>query len=128
MNATILIEAVKTYALANYTQGWDTVVECLADSDIAEMVEGCQTPQDAIEAVAREFSLEANRLTGYIVTTRDTDGTGRQSFATSDLAVAHFTEMAGKSPTRCTDELLLSGKTFEAVSDFGSVITLAYAA
>ncbi|OLP04567.1 hypothetical protein [Rhodoferax antarcticus] len=99
----------------------------MADSDITEIIEGCQTIASAVESVANEFGLETKSLTGYIVTTQDTDGTDRQSFETFDLALTRFVDMAGKPPLRCTDDRLLSGETFNVVSDYGNVVTLSHA-
>lgn len=46
-----LIAAVRKHATANYENGWDTVCECFADSDIAKMVDGAKTPAGAIKKV-----------------------------------------------------------------------------
>jgi hypothetical protein len=49
-----LIAAVKAHALANWgTAGWDFVVECWEDSDIAEQISEDMTPEQAIESVGR---------------------------------------------------------------------------
>ena len=59
-----LVEAVKAHALANYeTGGWDFVVECWEDADIAEEIAnaGATTEAEAIAAVARFASLQDER-------------------------------------------------------------------
>lgn len=62
MDRTALIEAVKAHALENYeTGGWDFVVECWEDSDIAEEIEGCTTEAEAIARVGRFASLQDER-------------------------------------------------------------------
>ena len=51
----VLVEAVKAHALRHYEQnGWDMVVECFEDSEIAEEIKGCTTE---LEAVARMASI-----------------------------------------------------------------------
>jgi hypothetical protein len=46
-----LIQAVRDHALAHYADGgWDVVVECYGDSEIAEVIAGATTPKQAIAA------------------------------------------------------------------------------
>ncbi len=55
-----LIAAVKAHAVAHYeTGGWDFVVECWDDSEIAEVLDaaGAATEAEAIAAVARDAGL-----------------------------------------------------------------------
>jgi hypothetical protein len=55
-----LIEAVKAHALANYeTGGWDYIVECWGDAEIAEALteSHATTAAQAIDAVARTAGL-----------------------------------------------------------------------
>ncbi len=55
-----LIAAVKAHAVANYeTGGWDFIVECWDDSDIAEALDeaGAATEAEAIAAVAGTAGL-----------------------------------------------------------------------
>ena len=43
------VKAVKSHALANYNKdGWDYVVECWSDAEIAEEIKGCKTEREAI--------------------------------------------------------------------------------
>lgn len=52
-----LVQAVKDHAVMNYNkQGWDVVVECYEDSQIAELIAGCATEEKAIAAVRREVA------------------------------------------------------------------------
>ena len=58
MSTITLIEAVKAHALANYTTGgWDYVVECLEDSDIAEEIAGATNEAEAIAAMGETVAL-----------------------------------------------------------------------
>jgi hypothetical protein len=36
MNEQTMIEDIKAYAIANYNNGWDNIVECWEDGDILE--------------------------------------------------------------------------------------------
>jgi hypothetical protein len=46
---TNLIKAVRDHALANYNRdGWDYLVECWEDEDIAEAIQGASTEAQAI--------------------------------------------------------------------------------
>lgn len=58
-----LVEAVKAHALANYEKkfGWSEVIECYSDEQILEIVEGCTTPEQAIEAVADLVDVREER-------------------------------------------------------------------
>ena len=52
-----MVEAVRQFALAHYEEdGWDTVVECWADDEIAEVIAGCATPDDAVAAMKAEIA------------------------------------------------------------------------
>lgn len=45
-----LVAAVRQYAVSNYEKaGWDFVVECWADDEIAEEIKGCRTEDGAIK-------------------------------------------------------------------------------
>jgi predicted methyltransferase len=47
-----IINAVREYALANYTRsGWDILVECWSDEDIYEIVAKNKSPVSAIKKV-----------------------------------------------------------------------------
>lgn len=47
-----LIEAVKAHALTHYEQGWDVIVECYDDADIAELIGAARTVKGAITKAA----------------------------------------------------------------------------
>ena len=56
MNAE-LIAAVKAHAIAHYEEnGWDIVVECYDDAQIAEIIGGCRTAKGAIRAVKQHIA------------------------------------------------------------------------
>ena len=56
-----LVEAVKAHALANYEkQGWDIVIECYSDDDIAEIIKTARTPAGAIKMVRAEIKPRAD--------------------------------------------------------------------
>jgi hypothetical protein len=47
---TDLIAAVRAHALANYRKGgWDYLVECWEDKDIADEIDGCTSKAAAIK-------------------------------------------------------------------------------
>jgi len=49
-----LIRAVQAHALANWhTAGWDFIVECWSDEDIAEVITADMTPEQAIASVGQ---------------------------------------------------------------------------
>ena len=50
----MFVEAVRRHAEKNYNRdGWDFIVECWSDAEIAEATEGCKTAEAAIRAVGR---------------------------------------------------------------------------
>ena len=55
-----LIAEVRRYAEARYeTDGWDTVVECYSDADIAAIIKSARTVSGAIRKVRAEIQTEA---------------------------------------------------------------------
>ena len=56
-----LIKAVKSHALSNYENGWDIVIECYDDKELAEAIGDATTEAQAIENVAEEFAIEARK-------------------------------------------------------------------
>lgn len=48
MTTTELVQAIKAHAAAHYNEGWDTVVECFEDSDIAEQIGSASTLEEAL--------------------------------------------------------------------------------
>lgn len=57
---TALVEAVKAYARDHYeTGGWDVVIECHSDAEIAGAIGKAKTVKGAIANVAKAFALRA---------------------------------------------------------------------
>lgn len=52
MNKQEIIDAIKVHAQANYDNGWDVIVECYDDADIAEAVSWGVAPYSLADAVA----------------------------------------------------------------------------
>ena len=52
-----IIDAVKAHAKANYDKGWDTVVECYDDADIARTCKGARTAKGAIKKMAEDVRI-----------------------------------------------------------------------
>jgi hypothetical protein len=51
-----MVSAVKTYAITHYNEGgWDSIVECYSDSELAEEIEEgkCNTAAEAIAYVGK---------------------------------------------------------------------------
>jgi hypothetical protein len=59
-----LIQEVKRHAIKNYNNGgWDYIVECFDDEDIAEIIKGKRSVKAAISAVKRHADiLEERRI------------------------------------------------------------------
>lgn len=52
----VLVTAVKAYAIEHYETGaWDTIVECYADDEIAELIGDAVTEEEAIHNVREEL-------------------------------------------------------------------------
>lgn len=56
-----LVKAVKNHALANYESGWDIVIECYGNKEIAEAIGSATTVEKAIENVQEEFAIELRK-------------------------------------------------------------------
>jgi hypothetical protein len=53
--------AVKDYALAHYeTDGWDYVVECYSDDEIAGIIKNCRTEKGAIKTMRARVKPRAD--------------------------------------------------------------------
>jgi hypothetical protein len=53
------VQTVKDFALANYNKdGWDFVVECWSDAEIAEQITGAKTAEDAIKRMRNIVSAQ----------------------------------------------------------------------
>lgn len=59
----MFVAAVRDHAEKNYNRdGWDFVVECWSDEEIAEAIEGCDSEESAVRAVAKiAGALEEHR-------------------------------------------------------------------
>jgi hypothetical protein len=58
-NINQLVEAVKQYARDHYEEdGWDVLIECYSDLDIARAIGNCITPKGAIRATIKHFYLK----------------------------------------------------------------------
>lgn len=58
----VLVEGVKAHALAHYEDGgWDVVVECWGDGQIAEHVKGARTIAGAVRRFEDVVSVWADR-------------------------------------------------------------------
>ena len=56
--ASELVRAVRAHALEHYeTDGWDFIVECWEDADIAEAIGSAGSPEAAIAAVRKTARL-----------------------------------------------------------------------
>jgi hypothetical protein len=56
-----LTQAVKRHAIANYnTDGWDIVVECYSDDELATLIGDAQTIADAIARVFADVAPHAS--------------------------------------------------------------------
>lgn len=55
MTTEQLVKEVKAHALRNYRRGWDTVVECYSDDDIARIIGGATTLRGAMAKMRAEF-------------------------------------------------------------------------
>ena len=52
MTTQELIDAIRAHALANYTSGgWDFVVECWSDEEIADEIGECRSLDEAISRI-----------------------------------------------------------------------------
>lgn len=60
-----LVQAVKDHAKAHYEEGgWDMVVECYEDREIAEAIEGCTTKEEAIARLGEIAGIYHDRRKG----------------------------------------------------------------
>lgn len=57
-----LVDFIKAHALANYEAGgWDVVVECFDDAEIAATIGGAQTEAEAIDKFSFMVDVWADR-------------------------------------------------------------------
>lgn len=56
--ATQWKDAIRKHAKEHYAEGgWDILVECYDDSDIYDMIEGCDSEDEAIEACRERLAI-----------------------------------------------------------------------
>jgi len=56
-----LVKAVKAHAIDNYeTGGWDYLVECYSDAEVAELIGGARTVKGAIKKVAEVMGIKSD--------------------------------------------------------------------
>lgn len=54
-----LVEAVKQHALDHYEEdGWDYLVECYSDDEVAELIGDAKTVEEAIAAVGEIMKIK----------------------------------------------------------------------
>jgi hypothetical protein len=54
MKMSELVKAVKDHATLNYHKdGWDYVVECYEDEEIADEIRGAREPREAIQMIGK---------------------------------------------------------------------------
>ncbi len=58
------LAAVKAHALANYNSGWDVVVECYEDYEIALRIVGARTAEEAIDTFKIVAEIHLDRIAG----------------------------------------------------------------
>ena len=62
MTKAELVEAVKAHALAHYNDGgWDVIVECYTDAEIADQIGGARTVKGALAKFRDGVSIWADR-------------------------------------------------------------------
>lgn len=56
-----LVKAVKQHAADHYEEGgWDYVVECYSDAEVAELIGGARTVKGAIKKVAKVMKIKGD--------------------------------------------------------------------
>ena len=50
-----LVQHIKAHALRNYEKGWDTVVECYSDEDIAKVIGNATTKRGAMAKMRTHY-------------------------------------------------------------------------
>ena len=121
-----LIYAVRQHALALYEQGWDVIEECYSDDDLDYLIGEATTADEAIASVAAARGLNVKRLEGFVLTTKDVDGTSRNAYADLTAAAERFKDMSGRELTDAMLERLAYGESVTQVSDYGTVVSLRY--
>ena len=56
-----LVSAVKQHAVDHYEEdGWDYLVECYSDAEVAELIGGARTVNGAIKKVAKVMKIKGD--------------------------------------------------------------------
>jgi len=56
-----LVKAVKQHAVDNYeSDGWDYLVECYSDAEVAELIGKCRTVAGAIKKVGKVMKIKGD--------------------------------------------------------------------
>jgi hypothetical protein len=121
-----LIEAVRDHALRYYEQGWDVLIECYDDEDILDMIQDATTSKAAIQAVADQLGIQARPLSGFIVMNRDVDGISGRAYQSFRLAAERYQEMSGRELPIDAEQAIRAGRSVQAISDYGNVVTLSF--
>ena len=53
--AAELVQHIKAHALRNYEKGWDTVVECYSDEEIAKIIGNATTERGAMAKMRAHY-------------------------------------------------------------------------
>lgn len=62
MTIAELVEQVKEYAMEHYEDGgWDVIVECFTDAEIAERIKGTRTLKGALKRFGTSVDVWADR-------------------------------------------------------------------
>jgi len=62
INETTLVQEIKTYARDHYEDGgWDVILECWEDDEIADTIRGARTVRGAIRKIRRIVDVYADR-------------------------------------------------------------------
>lgn len=57
-----LVQQIKAHAALNYNEGgWDVLVECYTDAEIATLIEGASTFEEAVAACEDVVDIYADR-------------------------------------------------------------------
>ena len=63
-----MVAAVKAHAMANYSKGWDVVIECYTDSAIREEVMRCTSITDAIRKMRQGVDIHEGQRREVVAT------------------------------------------------------------
>lgn len=81
-----LVEAVFEHATANYTRGWDVVVETMTPAEVAETINGATTPAAAIAAIAEIVGLHEEQKSNVLAQSGEHEEERAAAAANADAA------------------------------------------